>query len=87
MRSPSDLAPSPRGKRKPPRSGKTEQHTPPAAPARMKYGPGFPGPPRAPLGRSCNQRFMKIVVGSPVASSTTDAHTMIPEPELTVTFA
>jgi hypothetical protein len=30
---------------------------------------------------------MKIVVGSPVASSTTDAHTMIPEPEVTVTFA
>ena len=78
---------SPRGKRKPPRSGKTEQHPPPVAPARMRYGPGSPGSPQSSSTRSCDQRFMKIVVGSPDASSTTEAHTMIPDPELTVTFA
>jgi len=55
--------------------------------AREERGPGSPGPPQSSSTRSCDHRFMKTVVGSPDASSTTEAHTITPEPELTVTFA
>jgi len=54
--------------------------------AREERGPGFPGPPDNSVAERCH-RFMKTVVGSPDASSTTEAHTITPEPELTVTFA